>query len=40
MLATYLIMLVFPAEVGPYSKTGNSVPAIALKKSFKCSKNV
>lgn len=38
--ATYLIILVFPAEVGPSSKTGRSVPAIARKKSFKCSLKV
>jgi hypothetical protein len=38
--ATYLIILVLPAEVGPYKRTGNYVPAIARRKSFKCSKNV
>lgn len=39
-LATYLIILVFPADVGPYNKTGSYVPAIALKKSLRCYKNV
>lgn len=38
--ATYRIMLVLPADVGPSSSTGSSVPAMARKRSFKCALNV